>query len=403
MNRPKLHLIRIFVLALLFSMLVAPVSAAAPETSSHRSHGLSSGESQESSLFRFPTISQLYQSVSDLPRATYSEFVHSSISIGDTKPKSFSFSQNCIIYHVPVDHEYTITNTGSEDLTLSLVTVRFESASEIRTKYSDYIPEKFPKDDTQVHFAVRTVKTSWFLTNENVFKDGFSSEQDAGIRRIHPGETVTFTLPEAEEGQHYRLFVTPEKLPLTMTFDFLISNTAELPPAPSAFSDVPDTAYFAAPVAWAVEKKITTGTTETTFSPNDTCTKAQILTFLWRAKGQIEPAIDNPFSDVTEENYYYKAALWAYENGLVEGDIFDGAVPCTRAMTVTYLWALAGRPAAGTACTFTDVDSGAEYAQAVAWCVEQEITTGTGDTTFSPDNICTRAQIVTLLYRALEK
>lgn len=169
-------------------------------------------------------------------------------------------------------------------------------------------------------------------------------------------------------------------------------------PAKPAFTDVADSAYYAASVAWAVEKGITAGTTETTFSPNNTCTTAQILTFLWRAKGQPEPTIANPFSDVAESAYYYKAALWAYENGMVSGTTFGGGTPCTRSATVTYLWKLAGSPDAAPS-TFTDVASGAEYAPAVAWAVEKGVTGGTTATTFSPDNTCTRGQIVTFLHR----
>lgn len=166
------------------------------------------------------------------------------------------------------------------------------------------------------------------------------------------------------------------------------------------FTDVTDSAYYAAPVAWAVEKNITTGTTETTFSPNNTCTTAQILTFLWRAKGSPEPTSrTNSFTDIKESDYYYKAALWAKENSLISGTTFNGNTPCTRAATMTYMWKLAGSPSTSSAA-FTDVPGSANYAQAVAWAVSENITTGITATTFSPDATCTRAQIVTFLYRA---
>ncbi len=408
MNKLKLYLSRILAFLLLLSIVAAPVSATAPGESSQGPNLLSSEVPQPIYQNFLPTLDQLEWSVSDLPGMTCSEIFPAYIppslipTPGNTPNRLFTILRNNIIYNVPVDQEYTVSNNVlGQDFTISLVTVECKSASKIRAEY-DYLPfeEDLPEGDPQIYFATHTMKTAYFLTEENVFEKGLSSERDPRIRRVRYGETVTFTLPEAEEGQHYRLIIAGGELPLIMQIDLLINSIPEVSVA-SPFSDVPETAYFAAPVAWAVEKEITTGTTETTFAPNDTCTKAQILTFLWRAKGQIEPTIDNPFSDVTEENYYYKAALWAYENGLLEGDIFDGSVPCTRAMTVTYLWKLAGRPTASAACGFTDVDSGAEYAQAVAWCVEQGITTGTGDTTFSPDNICTRGQIVTFLYRAL--
>lgn len=174
----------------------------------------------------------------------------------------------------------------------------------------------------------------------------------------------------------------------------------ELKPASTVggFSDVREDQYYADAVLWAVENGITSGTTASTFSPNNTCTTAQILTFLWRANGS--PAISggNPFTDVSASAYYYQAARWAREKGLISGSAFNGDTPCTRAATVTYLWKLAGQPSAG-ASGFTDVPSSASYAQAVAWAVREGITSGTSASTFSPDNTCTRAQIVTFLYR----
>ena len=167
------------------------------------------------------------------------------------------------------------------------------------------------------------------------------------------------------------------------------------------FVDVREGDWFAGPVEWAVERSITAGTSPTTFSPNQTCTTAQILTFLWVAAGQEQPKEDNPFSDVVESNYFYRPALWASENGLVEGDIFGGDMPCTRAAVVTYLWKLAGSPEAGSS-QFKDVPADAEYAQAVAWAVKEGVTAGLSADTFGPDNICTRAQIVTFLKAALD-
>lgn len=169
-------------------------------------------------------------------------------------------------------------------------------------------------------------------------------------------------------------------------------------PSVGGFVDVKKKDYYADAVVWAVDKGITTGTSATTFSPNVTCTVAQIMTFLWRANGAPQPSCANPFTDVPENAYYAKAALWAYEKGLVSGSTFGGDAPCTRSMTVGYLWALAGKPAAGNV-SFTDVPAGASYVQAVAWAVENGITTGTSSTTFAPDLTCTRGQIMTFLYR----
>lgn len=167
------------------------------------------------------------------------------------------------------------------------------------------------------------------------------------------------------------------------------------------FTDVFVTDYYADPVLWAIEKKITTGTTETTFSPGSTCTNAQILTFLWRAYGCPEAAIENPFSNLTGDEYYYEAALWAYEKGMVSAPVFDADASCTRSATVRYLWQAAGKPEPSSLSSFADVPADADYATAVSWAIEQDITNGTSDTAFSPDQICSRGQIVTFLYRNL--
>ena len=168
------------------------------------------------------------------------------------------------------------------------------------------------------------------------------------------------------------------------------------------FTDVKTGDWFAEPVKWAVEKNITAGTSATTFSPNQNCTTAQILSFLWRANGSPKPSGSNPFSDVKSGDYYAEAAVWAYEKGMVSGKTFNGNTPCTRSMAVTYMWKAAGSPSAKTS-SFTDVPANADYAQAVAWAVEQGITSGTGNGQFSPASTCTRGQIVTFLYRAFAK
>lgn len=165
-----------------------------------------------------------------------------------------------------------------------------------------------------------------------------------------------------------------------------------------SFADVPSTAYYADAINWAVAQSITNGTTETTFSPNNTCTTANIITFLWRADGSPEPKASNPFSDVQTGQYYAKAAVWAYEKGLVTGQTFDGNANCTRAATMKYLWILSGRPSSSSN-PFTDVSNNADYAQAVAWAVAQGVTNGKTAATFAPDDTCTRGQIVTFLLR----
>ena len=165
-------------------------------------------------------------------------------------------------------------------------------------------------------------------------------------------------------------------------------------PVVGSFQDVKQSAWYADPVAWAVEKSITNGTSDTAFSPNSTCTRGQIITFLWRAAGSPEPSGTAAFTDVTADAYYAKATAWAAEKGMADGETFAPADPCTREMAVEFMWKYAGSPDAADA-SFTDVTS-----DAVNWAVAEGVTNGTTDTTFSPDSTCTRGQIVTFLYRA---
>ena len=178
---------------------------------------------------------------------------------------------------------------------------------------------------------------------------------------------------------------------------------AETQPSQKDFNDVKPGDYFYDAVNWAVEKGITTGTSATTFSPNASCTRAQIVTFLWRASGSPEPkTASNSFTDVAANAYYCKAVLWAVENGITTGTsatTFSPDAPCTRAQGVTFLWRANGSKAASAAASFTDVASDAYYAPAVAWAAEQNVTGGVGNGLFSPDTTCTRAQNVSMLYR----
>lgn len=168
-------------------------------------------------------------------------------------------------------------------------------------------------------------------------------------------------------------------------------------PAPT-FTDVAEGAYYADAVAWAVEQGITNGTTGTTFSPDKLCTEAEILTFLWRAAGKP----DNSYGVSDDVNFYNAALFWAYDMGMLHPNLFDPNVPCTRASAVTFIWWASrfSQPAPDRAGGFADVPENASYAEAVAWAVAHEITNGTSPTTFSPDLVCTRGQIVTFLYRA---
>ncbi|MBR4162357.1 MAG: S-layer homology domain-containing protein [Solobacterium sp.] len=171
------------------------------------------------------------------------------------------------------------------------------------------------------------------------------------------------------------------------------------------FSDVKDkTKSYYIPVYWAVGRKITTGKTATTFAPGDPCTRAQFVTFLWRAMGSPEPkSTKNPFVDVPAGKSFTKAILWAYEKKITTGTDathFSPNKTCTRAQVATFLWRNSGKPVMqNVKSPFTDVPKGLSYSDAVLWAYEFGITTGTSPTTFSPDKTCTRAQTVTFLYR----
>ena len=174
-------------------------------------------------------------------------------------------------------------------------------------------------------------------------------------------------------------------------------------PQTGVFVDVATGSYYEDAVDWAVENGITKGTDDTHFSPDGICTRAQAVTFLWRTAGS--PASKTsamPFTDVPVGSYYYDAVLWAVENGITKGTsdtTFSPNMTCSRAQIVAFLWRSEKSPAAGTVNPFADVKADAYYADAVLWAVKEDVTKGTTATTFSPDANCTRAQIVTFIWR----
>ena len=174
-------------------------------------------------------------------------------------------------------------------------------------------------------------------------------------------------------------------------------------PQTGVFVDVATGSYYEDAVDWAVENGITQGTDDTHFAPDGICTRAQAVTFLWRAAGSPKPEIRTmPFTDIPAGSYYYDAVLWAVENDITKGTsdtTFSPNMTCTRAQIVAFLWRSEKSPAAGTANPFADVKSTVYYADAVLWAVKENITKGTTSTTFSPNADCTRAQIVTFLWR----
>ena len=172
------------------------------------------------------------------------------------------------------------------------------------------------------------------------------------------------------------------------------------------FSDVEKANYFYKPVYWAYNKGITSGTSPSSFSPGNICTRGQILTFLWKSMDSPKPSsTDNPFTDVKPSDYFYKPVLWAKENGITSGTsptTFSPHKACTRGQIVTFLWILAGRPGPYFSSPFSDVKITDYYFEPAVWAKNTGITSGTSATTFSPGNPCTRAQALTFLWKMKE-
>ena len=187
-----------------------------------------------------------------------------------------------------------------------------------------------------------------------------------------------------------------------VTFLWRAAGSPEPKSADLPFTDVPADAYYAKAVAWAVENDVAKGVSETAFAPDTACTRAQIVTFLWRAQQSPASGGENPFTDVPAAAYYYNAVLWAVENDVAKGvseTAFAPDTACTRAQIVTFLWRAQQSPASGGENPFTDVPAAAYYYNAVLWAVENDVAKGVSETAFAPNDNCTRAQIVTLIYR----
>ena len=241
-----------------------------------------------------------------------------------------------------------------------------------------------------------------------------------------PGTESSYTIPDLENGTTYTVTVTATNEKGSTTSDPVTGTPKRndlpvLPPDvtpgtnpnpnpnpnpeqnPDTFADVEKGSFYEDAVKWALENGITTGKTDQFFAPYAVCTRAETVTFLWRAAGKPTPASTvNPFIDVAPDAFYYTAVLWAAEQGITTGtsaDTFSPNETVSRGQMVTFLWRAAGKPAANAANPFADVAADAYYADAVLWAVARGITNGTSATTFSPDAGCTRAQIVTFLYR----
>ncbi len=258
---------------------------------------------------------------------------------------------------------YTITVEDSEN---GSVSADQKSASSDKTVTLTALPDK-----------------GWTLETLTVLdKNG----EEVELGAVTLGEKYIFKMPSSD---------------ITVKATFIEDNTIL-----NYFVDVNSSDYFYDSVLWAANKGITSGTDDSHFSPSLPCTRAQIVTFLWRAADSPEPNSLSDFSDVAADSYYAKAVAWAIEKGITNGTTkttFSPDDTCTRAQAVTFLYRASGSPAvsSGNITEFSDVADGAYYANAVKWAATEGVTEGTGSDTFSPDNDCTRAQIVTFLWRAM--
>ena len=230
------------------------------------------------------------------------------------------------------------------------------------------------------------------------------------------GQEETRAIPALEDAPHIHVFgpwtVTKEPTACepgckSRSCACGVTETAQIPVLYNPFSDVSTTQYYATPVLWAVDRGVTKGTSETTFGPEETCTRAQIVTFLWRNAGKPTPKKQtNPFLDVAPSDYFYQAVLWASEQRITQGisrHSFGPEEGCTRGQVVTFLWRAGAMPQAPEGPNpFTDVREGQFWYDAVLWAVDSGITMGISETAFGPEETCTRGQIVTFLHRAAQ-
>ena len=323
-------------------------------------------------------------------------------TIGITSDDSGSSSANTLI-RLPVGG-YTVTNTGTEtNFKVSMVNV--DQSAAVTTNSSSVtflVNDSALTNSVQVDGKGKNYSVTLYSTlssgYEEVVVTGVSNAEAIAVAQIS-GKLYGTNLNDVGT------ITVNGKISDSSILAGTVPTASAKPSQTNPFTDVSSSAYYYDAVLWAVGKGVTTGTGDgTTFSPNDPCTRAQIVTFLWRAYGKQKPTtIVNPFTDVKSGDYYYDAVLWAVEKGITagtgDGTTFSPNDPCTRAQAVTFQWRAAGKPAVSGGSSFTDVVSGSYYADAVAWAVVKNITTGATNTTFNPNGTCTRGQIVTFLYR----
>ncbi|MGN1350136.1 MAG: S-layer homology domain-containing protein, partial [Anaerovoracaceae bacterium] len=322
----------------------------------------------------------------------------------ERKQVTFNFAQKGISAQVSYSDAKLENNTNANlaSLTLEGVTLTFDAAAKTYSGTADnlfggllqIVPED-PRASVTVNGAA------------------FDMAANQSLQRGQNNITIKIIAADGSTSQSYLLHVN-NQIPQTGGGGGGSSNMVPVPEQPQqpqppqepqsiSFTDVAEGSYYSDAVAWAVEKGITLGTSDSEFSPERSCTRAQAVTFLWRAAGCPEPENSSgAFNDVAADSYYAAAVRWAVEQGITNGtgkNTFSPDAVCTRAQIVTFLWRLQGASDADSEDLFADVPADAYYAHAVSWALKQQITNGTGNAAFSPAMDCNRAQIVTFLFR----
>ena len=334
-----------------------------------------------------------------LERYTISYNLNNGTATGN--PDSYTVESDAITLNTPTRPGYTFTGWSGTGLTgENNLTVTIEKGSTGDRSYTAH----WRYNGSGHSYSYYTIKATTGTGG---------SISPSGNVSVREGRDQTFTITPDKGYAVSNVKIDGKSIGAVKSYTFenvrrthtieVIFMKANGNPQTGVFVDVATGSYYEDAVDWAVENGITKGTDDTHFSPDGICTRAQAVTFLWRTAGSPEPETRTmPFTDVPVGSYYYDAVLWAVENGITEGTsdtTFSPDATCSRAQIVTFLWRSEKSPASGTVAPFADVNSTAYYAGAVLWALREDITKGTTSTAFSPDADCTRAQIVTFLWR----
>ena len=302
------------------------------------------------------------------------------------------------------DGTVTVTNKAADGTTGTVVTDKNGDITEVKSNVSSTAAKEAEKSGGAVTLPVEVpaAKTTEDApaVEISVPKSTGSVKVEIPVEKVTPGTVAVIVKADGTEE------IVKTSIPTKTGVALKLEGSATVKVVDNAkkFSDVPASHWASEAVAFASARGITGGTSDTTFSPDASCTRGQIVTFLWRAAGSPEPKGLSSLSDVPADAYYAKAVAWALENGITGGTgngMFSPDATCTRSQSVTFLYRAAGSPTASDDIAFGDVTAESYYADAVAWAAQNGITSGIGSGLFGPANECSRAQIVTFLYRWL--